>query len=66
MTRHPWTETITSHRRMLDGLARAVQRPSLAERALVEAPRDRECVRCFGQLDDDRAAICRGCHEGGS
>jgi hypothetical protein len=49
---------------MLDGLARAVQRPSLVERALVEVPRDRECVRCFGPLDDGRNAICRHCWKG--
>lgn len=63
MTRHPWTPTIREHRRTTQALSRAVQRPSLWERAPGQVMKPDECVRCYGQLEPGRNSVCRSCHE---
>jgi len=64
VTLHPWEHTIREHRQATEALARAVQRPSLWEQSPGAVMRPDECVRCFGQLDPDRNAICRDCAGG--
>lgn len=63
MSMHPWEHTIREHRKATEALERAVQRPSLWDRAPVDAVRPDECVRCLTTLDAGRTVMCRDCWE---